>query len=102
MRLTDVLGSFNELRPNADPHYIMIRRIKPPEDTVEVISADLRRALAARGSAADPELHPRDKLYVFNLSASRERILEPIVRDLELQANPTVPENWATLAARAK
>jgi hypothetical protein len=39
-----------------------------------VISADLRRALAARGSAADPELRPRDEIIVFNLSASRERI----------------------------
>jgi polysaccharide export outer membrane protein len=102
MRLTDVLGSFGELRPNADPHYIMIRRIKPPEDTVEVISADLRRALAARGSAADPELHPRDKLYVFNLSASRERILEPIIRDLQLQANPDVPEQLVSIDGRVK
>ena len=102
MRLTDVLGSFGELRPNADPHYIMIRRIKPPEDTVEVISADLRRALAARGSAADPELRPRDKLYVFNLSASRERILEPIIRDLELQANPDVPEQLVSIDGRVK
>jgi polysaccharide biosynthesis/export protein len=102
LRLTDVLGSFGELRPNADPHYIMIRRIKPPEDTVEVISADLRRALAARGSAADPELHPRDKLYVFNLSASRERILEPIIRDLELQANPDVPEQLVSIDGRVK
>jgi polysaccharide export outer membrane protein len=102
MRLTDVLGSFNELRPNADPHYIMIRRIVPPEDRVEVISADLRRALAARGSAADPELHPRDELYVFNLSASRERILEPIIRDLELQANPDVPEQVVTIDGRVK
>jgi len=102
MRLTDVLGSFGELRPNADPHYIMIRRIKPPEDTVEVISADLRHALAARGSAADPELRPRDKLYVFNLSASRERILEPIIRDLELQANPDVPEQLVSIDGRVK
>jgi protein involved in polysaccharide export with SLBB domain len=102
MRLTDVLGSFGELRPNADPHYIMIRRIKPPEDTVEVISADLRHALAARGSAADPELRPRDKLYVFNLSASRERILEPIIRDLQLQANPDVPEQLVSIDGRVK
>jgi protein involved in polysaccharide export with SLBB domain len=102
MRLTDVLGSFRELRQNADPHYIMIRRVVPPEDTVEVISADLRRALAAQGSAADPELRPRDKIYVFNLSASRERILEPIIRDLQLQANPDVPEQLVTIDGRVK
>src|SRR6202043_2129026 len=56
LRLSDILGSFDELRPNADQHYVMIRRQVPPEEKIEVISADLKRALAARGSAADPEL----------------------------------------------
>jgi len=75
LRLSDVLDSFDELRPDADPHYIMIRREVPPEERVEVISADLKRALAARGSAADPELRPRDQIFVFNLSASREQLV---------------------------
>jgi protein involved in polysaccharide export with SLBB domain len=102
LRLSDVLGSFDELRPEADIHYIMIRREVPPEQRVEVISADLRRALAARGSAADPELRPRDKIFVFNLSASRDRILQPIIRDLELQANPDRPEQVVTIDGRVK
>jgi polysaccharide biosynthesis/export protein len=102
LRLSEVLNSFNELRPEADVHYIMIRREVPPEEKVEVISADLKRALAAPGSAADPELRPRDKIYVFNLSASRERILEPILRDLELQATPDRPEQIVTIDGRVK
>ena len=80
----------------------MIRREVPPEESVEVISADLKRALAARGSAADPELRPRDKIYVFNLSADRKRILQPIIRDLELQANPDRPEQVVTIDGRVK
>jgi polysaccharide export outer membrane protein len=91
LRLTDILGSFDELRPNADRHYIMIRREVPPEQKVEVISADLERALGARGSPADPELRPRDQIFVFNLSASRERIVAPVIRDLELQGTPDKP-----------
>ncbi|MDP9082687.1 MAG: SLBB domain-containing protein, partial [Pseudomonadota bacterium] len=55
LRLSDILPSFDELRPNADRHYVMVRREIPPEEKVEVISADLERALGARGSAADPE-----------------------------------------------
>lgn len=102
LRLSDVLDSFDELRPEADVHYIMIRREVPPEERVEVISADLKRALAARGSAADPELRPRDQIFVFNLSASRERILQPIIRDLELQANPDRPEQIVTIDGRVK
>ena len=82
LRLTDVLGSFDELRPNADQHYIMIRREVPPEERIEVVSVDLQRALAARGSADDLELRPRDNIYVFDLSSERERILRPVVREL--------------------
>ncbi len=61
LRLTDILGSFDELRPNADRHYVCIRREIPPEEKIEAISADLERALSARGSAADPELRPRER-----------------------------------------
>ena len=78
LRLTDVLQSFDEVRPDADLHYIMIRRVILPTLKTEVVSADLKRALAAPRSAADPELRPRDEIIVFNLSAERARILEPI------------------------
>jgi protein involved in polysaccharide export with SLBB domain len=80
----------------------MIRREVPPEERVEVISADLKRALSARGTSADPELHPRDKIFVFNLHGSRERILQPILRDLELQANPDSPEQVVSVEGRVK
>jgi polysaccharide export outer membrane protein len=102
LRLSDVLDSFDELRPNADQHYIMIRREVPPQERIEVISADLTRALAARGSAADPELRPRDKIFVFNLSAERVRILAPLVHDLELQATPDAPEQLVSIDGRVK
>jgi polysaccharide export outer membrane protein len=102
LRLTDVLGSLDELRPNADQRYIMIRREIPPDKRVEVISADLRSALAARGSAADPELRPRDRIIVFDLSAERERILQPVIRELELQATPERPEQVVSIDGRVK
>jgi polysaccharide biosynthesis/export protein len=97
LRLTDILGSVDELRLTADRHYIMIRRETLPDLRVEVISADLTRALAARGSAADPLLRPRDKIFVFDLSASREPIVEPVLRDLELQASPDHPAQVVTV-----
>ena len=102
LRLTDVLGSFDELRPNADQHYIMIRREVPPDEKIEVLSADLKLALAARGSAADPELRPRDKIYVFDLSTDRERILAPLIRELQLQATPEKPEQVVSVDGRVK
>jgi polysaccharide biosynthesis/export protein len=102
LRLSDVLGSFDELRPNADEHYIMIRREVPPDEKIEVLSADLQRTLAARGSAADPELRPRDKIYVFDLSTDRERILGPVIRELQLQATPEKPEQVVSIDGRVK
>jgi polysaccharide biosynthesis/export protein len=102
LRLSNVLDSFDELRPNADQRYIMIRREVPPEERVEVISADLQRALAAPGSAADPELRPRDKIYVFDLSSDRGRILEPIIRELQLQATPDRPEQVVSIDGKVK
>jgi polysaccharide biosynthesis/export protein len=100
LRLSDILPSFDELRPNADRHYIMVRREIPPEEKVEVISADLERALGARGSAADPELRPRDQILVFNLSASRERVVAPVIRDLELQGTPEHPAQIVSVAGK--
>jgi len=102
LRLSDVLTSFDELKPEADAHYIMIRRVIPPESKIEVISADLKRTLAARGTPADPELRPRDEITVFNLSANRARILDPIIRDLKLQATPDKPEQVVSIDGRVK
>jgi polysaccharide biosynthesis/export protein len=102
LHLSDVLGSFDELRPNADRHYIMIRREVPPEQKLEVVSADLARALANRHGADDPELAPRDKIFVFDLSASRERIIAPIIRDLELQATPEQPTQLVSVDGKVK
>ena len=102
MRLSDVLGSFDELRPNADRHYVMIRREVPPEQKLEVVSADLERALGSRHGPGDPELRPRDRIYVFDLSASRERIIAPVVRDLELQASPEEPAQLVTIDGKVK
>lgn len=102
LRLTDIIGSFDELRPNADRHYILIRREIPPEERVEVVSADLERALAARGSADDPELKPRDKIIVFDLTADRIRTVAPILADLELQSSAIRPPNIVTVGGEIR
>jgi len=102
LRLSDVLQSFDELRPNADRRYIMIRREVPPEEKIEVFSANLERALAARGSADDPELRPRDNITVFDLSASRERIVAPVIRELELQGSPDHPAQVVNIDGKVR
>jgi polysaccharide export outer membrane protein len=102
LRLSDVLSSFDELRPSADRHYVMIRRQVPPEEKIEVISADLERALSARGSAADPQLHARDRIIVFDLTANRVRTVTPIIEDLQLQASATTPAQLVTIGGEVR
>ena len=92
MRLTDVIRSVDDLRPNADLHYILIRRELPPDRRVTVISADLDAALREPGSAADVRLLPRDRLMVFDLQSSRDRVIQPLLDDLKLQSNIGLPD----------
>jgi len=47
LRLSDVVSSIDELKPNADQNYLLIRRILPPDRHITVLSADLAAALRA-------------------------------------------------------
>jgi polysaccharide export outer membrane protein len=86
MRLTDVIGSALELQPGADSDYIMIRREDPTDRRVYVQSANLTKALQDPASDENIRLQPRDTLYVFDLTYARERIISPILEELQLQA----------------
>lgn len=100
MRLTDVIHSVDDLQPNADLHYVLIRRELPPDRHVEAISANIAAALAAPGSPADVTLMPRDQITVFDLSSSRDRIVHPILEDLRMEATAEEPEQVVTVEGR--
>jgi polysaccharide biosynthesis/export protein len=101
MRLTDAIRSVDDLRPNADLHYILIRRELPPDRLVTVLSADLTAALAKPGSPADLPLMPRDRIMVFDLQSSRDRVIRPLLEDLRLQSNVTLPDEVVRIDGRA-
>jgi polysaccharide export outer membrane protein len=50
LHLSDVVQSIDELKPNADQNYLLIRRELPPSRRITVLSADLAAALRAPGS----------------------------------------------------
>jgi polysaccharide export outer membrane protein len=58
LRLTDLLPNVDDLKPNADLHYVLIRRELPPDRRVTVLSADIAKAWAAPQSEANPRLSP--------------------------------------------
>jgi polysaccharide biosynthesis/export protein len=101
MRLSDAIRSVDDLRPNADLHYILIRRELPPDRRVTVVSADLAAALAEPGSAADVPLLPRDRIMVFDLQSSRDRVIRPLLDDLRLQSSASLPDEVVRIDGRA-
>jgi protein involved in polysaccharide export with SLBB domain len=102
MRLTDLVGSLDELRPLADTHYVLIRRETGPERRVSALSADLAAAFAAPGSATDVPLQARDRVIAFDLATSREQVVVPLIKELERQGGRLEPEAAVTVEGRVK
>jgi polysaccharide export outer membrane protein len=101
MRLTDVLRSVDDLKPNTDLHYILIRRELPPDRRVTVLSADLVAALNGPTSDANPPLMPRDRITVFDRQSGRDRVIQPLLDDLKLQSNIGLPDEVVRIDGRS-
>jgi protein involved in polysaccharide export with SLBB domain len=102
MRLTDVLPSVEELRPNADLHYVLIRREDPVTRHVSVVSADLLAALSKPQSDANVRLSSRDEIYVFDAEGPRDRVVTPLIDELRLQSNPSQPTQVVGIGGSVK
>ena len=102
LRLTDVLRSVDDLKPNADLHYVLIRREDPPNRHIRAFSADLAAALLHPGSAADVVLQARDQVTVFDLQSGRDRVIQPLMDDLKLEASSAEPEQVVHVDGRVR
>jgi polysaccharide biosynthesis/export protein len=102
LRLSDVIRSVDELRPNADIHYLLIRRELPPDRRIVVLSVDLAAALRSPGSAADIALMPRDRITAFDLASGRDQIIQPLMDELRAQSNMDRPTQVVHIDGRVK
>jgi len=102
MRLTDVLGSVDELKPNADLNYVLIRRELPPDRRISVLSADLAAALRAPSSQENVELKPRDRIVVFDFESGRGQLMQPVLEELRRQASISRPSEIVRVDGRVK
>lgn len=102
LHLSDVVHSIDELQPNADIHYLLVRRELPPDRRVTVLSADLAAALKSPGSAADLPLMPRDRITVFDLASGRDRVIQPLMEELAVQSNMDRPTQVVHIDGRVK
>ena len=102
LRLTDLLPNVDDLKPNADLHYVLIRRELPPDRRVTVLSADIAKAWAAPQSEANPRLSPRDRIMVFDLEATRAEQLDPVLADLNRQSTSTQPSQVVNIGGNVR
>ncbi|MEZ5512794.1 MAG: SLBB domain-containing protein [Steroidobacteraceae bacterium] len=102
LRLSDVIRSVDELKPNADLGYLLIRRELPPDRRIVVLSADLSAALRAPGSDADVLLTPRDQITAFDLETGRDRVIKPLLDEMRLQATIDRPTELVRVAGRVR
>jgi polysaccharide export outer membrane protein len=102
LRLSHVIRSLDDLQPNADVHYVLIRREFVADRRIAVLSADLAAALNSPASASDPQLMPRDRIIVFDKEAGRERVIGPLLDELRLQGNLNQPTEVVRIGGGAK
>ncbi|MDJ0757922.1 MAG: SLBB domain-containing protein [Woeseiaceae bacterium] len=86
MRLSNLVRSESDLKPGADTGYVLIRREDADTRRVEAVSTNLSDALRNPASAANLRLEPKDRVYVFSLALGRQRVVDPLLEELELQA----------------
>lgn len=102
IRLTDVIGSVDELRPNADINYLLIRRELAPDRRVQMVSADLAAALHDPTSVANLQLMPRDRIFVFDTESGRQQIITPLLDEARRQSRIDRPSEIVRIDGRIK
>jgi protein involved in polysaccharide export with SLBB domain len=102
MRVADLIPSLDELEQNADQRYVLVRREIPSDRRIRIFSADLEQALTAPETAANFELAPRDRIFVFDRESGRDRIIEPLMRELRMQSRIDEPTLEVSVAGKVK
>ena len=85
-RIRDVITGVDNLLPNADLNFSLLRREIPSTRKIEVKYVDLGKMLADPESDANIVLQSRDELFVFERARARTRPIENIVEQLKHQA----------------
>ena len=100
IRISEILSKPDDLLPNADSHYVLIRREHPETRRIEILSVDLQAAWASAGGPADLQLASRDSLFVFDAFATRRPLLDPLLEELRRQASLGDPAPIVTIGGR--
>jgi len=102
MRISELIRSLDELMPNADTGYVLVRRESASDRKLTVLSADIAAALRQPGSLSDLILAPRDRVLVFDSQAGRRMLVDPILDELRRQSNLGQPTEIVVVSGRVK
>jgi protein involved in polysaccharide export with SLBB domain len=102
LRITDVFASIDDLKPNADANYVLVRRELPPDRRVVMVSTDLSAALGNPASPMNIELKPRDRIIIFDREAGRKELLEPLLEEVRRQSRVDRPSEIVRIDGRVK
>ncbi|MEL7535628.1 MAG: SLBB domain-containing protein [Pseudomonadota bacterium] len=93
MRLSQLLSSSRDVRPEADTGYVLIERQASPNSEIEVLSADIAAIWRKPSVTDDPLLAARDRVYVFSRTADQGRAvyLPEILQRLRRQSRSGEP-----------
>ena len=102
MRLTNLIESALALKPGGDLGYVLIRRENPRNRKISVLSANLAAALEDPSSSANITLQPRDTVQVFNVAFGRQRVIQPVLEELQLQSTYGEPYAEVSVTGQVK
>lgn len=102
MRISDLIPSLDELMPNADVGYVLVRRESATDKRLTILSADLGAALKNPGSIQDLMLSPRDRVMVFDFQAGRRLLIDPLLEELRRQSSLDQPTRVVSINGRVK
>lgn len=103
LRISDLLKSIGELKPQADLNYAIIKRTTHATREVQILSVNLGRALQQPQSEENVILQPRDELIVFG-PEEKERLksLKEIMSALKTQSKKGEPQKVVQISGHVR
>jgi len=102
LRISDVVKSVENLKPNADLDFALIHRELPPVGKIKPLFVDLRTALTDTNSSANIRFQPRDELIIFSNGKDRAAKLADLVELLKLQSRSGDMAQIATISGTVR
>jgi len=85
MRVSGLINDLSSLQQGTDFNLANIQRENSETKRIETLYFNLGAALKNPGSAADPELQPRDRVVVFDIASNRSARLSNLVKKIQSQ-----------------